>query len=566
MQPLRTRQICRAHNRYNAATTLWQHFVATAPLTLPRQRLSSTAITHLDGRTETDSVASSAGATSTDPGTDPQVFGRSSGDAPSAIRKISMTTGKFFATKKEASIAKLSKQSSTSRSEDDNDDTARLLREARTAFKKNLEYGGVVVKPRVNTTPIRESMLPWCVKTKARQLAGMDRLNLEIENFYNYAVPGKFERIARKHLMEQVRRHVRQALPDYILESFGSERTGLAFATSDIDLRLVPSSQWEDPVVEKLPPKQQDRLRRFEALRNLYVKHIQHHKAYLLPSLRWARYPLISLQDRQTGIDVQIVLANDTSQSRAYIQGYLDEYAYLRQLFFVVKATLDVRGLSDVFRGGIGSYSLFMMLVASIKHSPQPPKDAASALLGFLKFYRDFPYHDKAISIEPVCLLDKVSEPILTSALKTKRESGELNPLPRYMLSLRDPADETNDLGRKGVAIKHIQATFKALHADLAWHLKINTRPSLLGSLVGPVYMLNKERRFRLDKYGRKVLLQVQAQAIRKAQEIVQGGDEVAPQIAEDGAEETAKEEAEQDRQAREEEDRGFPTTHGRVK
>jgi non-canonical poly(A) RNA polymerase PAPD5/7 len=71
------------------------------------------------------------------------------------------------------------------------------------------------------------------------------------------------------------------------------------------------------------------------------------------------------------------------------------------------------------------------------------------------------------------------------------------------MLSLRDPADETNDLGRKGIAIKHVQVTLRYLRDQLIRDTKANTRPSILSPLVGTSYMLQLERRKKLQNYGR---------------------------------------------------------------
>lgn len=71
------------------------------------------------------------------------------------------------------------------------------------------------------------------------------------------------------------------------------------------------------------------------------------------------------------------------------------------------------------------------------------------------------------------------------------------------MLKLRDPADETNDLGRRIVALKHVQATFKKLNRRLLVDLKENHRPSLLAPFLRGVY--NKDQRARreqLSSYG----------------------------------------------------------------
>jgi non-canonical poly(A) RNA polymerase PAPD5/7 len=85
------------------------------------------------------------------------------------------------------------------------------------------------------------------------------------------------------------------------------------------------------------------------------------------------------------------------------------------------------------------------------------------------------------------------------------------------MLCLRDPADNTNDLGRKAIAIKHVQTTFKKLCHDLDRNHVLNTRASLLGPLVGTSYMLNKERRFKLQNYGQRLSEQVHKSLAAKA-------------------------------------------------
>ena len=209
-----------------------------------------------------------------------------------------------------------------------------------------------------------------------------------------------------------MRKHVLEVLPKHVLEVFGSERTGIALATSDIDFRLIRRSKLVNPAEAKLPPTPRQRSQAINELRQLYWNNLKMHQAYLLPALRHARYPLISLQDRQSGLDVQIVLSNDTSISRVIMQDYMEQYPYLRQLYYVVKTMFDVRGLSDVFRGGFGSYSLFMMVVASIRHNPHPRNDAAGALMNFLKFWCDFDTSKHGISLDPTCYR---KEPLNTS-------------------------------------------------------------------------------------------------------------------------------------------------------
>lgn len=251
-------------------------------------------------------------------------------------------------------------------------------------------------------------------KDGSQALIELRRLGVEIERFYAYSKPDYSEALARRHVIEQVRNHVRTTLPDHVLEVFGSERTGLALPTSDIDLRLFMKGKVENPRLAKFPPIPRVRAEGVKSLHRLFVGNLSKHKAYLLRLLRQARYPLILLQDRQSGLEIQIVLSNDTSLSREIMKGYMEDYPYLRQLYFVVKTIFDVRGLSDVFRGGFGSYPIFMMLVASIKHMPHPRNDAAGALVNFLKFYRSFNTKKQGISIEPPYIFDKMKEFVMS--------------------------------------------------------------------------------------------------------------------------------------------------------
>lgn len=235
-------------------------------------------------------------------------------------------------------------------------------------------------------------------------------------NFYNYAKPNRTEAVARRHVIEQVRKHVLEALPHFTLEVIGSERTGVALATSDIDLRLMPPHPGD-----KLPPPSRVRYLLLNKLRKVREK-LTSHSSYQSIELFHARYPLISMRDRATGLDIQIVLSNDSSASRNLMQQYMDEYPYLLQVYTVVKTMFDTRGLSDVYRGGFGSYSIFMMIVASLKHFPDHTPDAAGALETFLRFWSIVDTSTHGVSIEPAVLFNKSEEPVMTAKVKAHIE------------------------------------------------------------------------------------------------------------------------------------------------
>ncbi|KAF2134874.1 hypothetical protein P153DRAFT_329689 [Dothidotthia symphoricarpi CBS 119687] len=535
MQPLRNRLICRAHNRFSPSIALWQHFVAPSRPLLLQQRLSSstTEATQDNGTQDVGGIGSQeaikinkSGAES---GGEGQQEGRIDKQPQLKIKKKKTQKGKWFPTPVEASIAKNIQKSIDKGPAEHRE----MLATARAAFNQAEDYEGVVVKPIFHPKPVWEKALPWCVSEEEMQLDGIERLAIEIPKFHEYVTPSKMQKVARKHVIKRVEKHVQYILPKHTLEVFGSERTGLALATSDIDLRLISPGQDRTAEAANFPPVPTVRTELREDLQKLYRRSLQKHKSYILPSIRWARYPLISLQDLRSGLDVQIVLSNDTSASRKIMQEYMNEYPYLAQLHTLIKTMFDLRGLSDVFRGGFGSYSLFMMIVASLKHSPHPRNDAAGGFMNFLKFYSDFDTTKKGISIDPVMLFDKVADAPLTGTTKAKLQEGLNKPLPNYMLSLRDPADETNDLGRKGIAIKHVQATIKSLSRQLLHDIGHNNRFSILAPHVGPCFRLNEGRHAKLETFGTflwekiKIRLDETAKVVREAEKTTRMANQI---------------------------------------
>ncbi|KAF2729000.1 Nucleotidyltransferase, partial [Polyplosphaeria fusca] len=360
------------------------------------------------------------------------------------------------------------------------------------------DYKGVSVLPLLAPKKPKETEVPWHISMRERE--GKDQneiLSQEICSFHDYIRPSPLETVARKTTVKRVKNSVRAVLPDMDLEVFGSERTGLAFALSDLDLRLVA----DDEQTATGLPSRNVRNRLNGHLKTLERELRKQTTSYSLVAHRHARYPLVAMQHRSTGLDVQIVLSNDTAQSRDYMNRSMKEFPYLSQLYSVVKTMFDMRGLSDVFRGGFGSYSIFMMIVASLRHSPSIPSDVGQALLHFLEFWERFDTTSKGISIEPAELYDKASTQVISRTAKIKLEENKTQP-PNFMLSLRDPADPTNDLGRKGFCIKHVQATCAFLLLDLRQRLEKQHTESFLASIVACIYPLQLASRRRLEAIG----------------------------------------------------------------
>ena len=162
----------------------------------------------------------------------------------------------------------------------------------------------------------------------------------------------------------------------------------MASVASDLDLAMSDSMRVQKRRRDWSWPERRKVL--ILALRRL-LRHISStpNLDFILPVMRYARYPLLSMQHRYTGVEVQIV-ANDV-RDQLWVFHFRDQYPAFRAIYHVVKATLESHGLADVSRGGMGSYSILGMVAASFRFHPNVSKDdAAGHLIALLKFYSEF--------------------------------------------------------------------------------------------------------------------------------------------------------------------------------
>ena len=379
---------------------------------------------------------------------------------------------------------------------------------------KQLDYDAMYID-----LPQSPSLLPQPVPWLANedQVAGKDatqRLDMEIESFAHWMECTPLESVARTSLIEELTQLVTvHAGTKVNVETFGSQELGIATVLSDIDVRISFREGGSDP---------RQLLRRMSTVEYALMQHPD----YMLVSLRAAKYPIINAQHKHTGIDIQIVSAPDTNAQREAMEHYLQTIPHLRSVYMVLKTALGIRGLVDVFNGGIGSYGLFMMLAASLQRPHKdPPKSAAACLLRFLDFYSDLDMGKYAVSVSPPKLFKKHS--VFTTSTKSHIDAarrrgddirsaqwaiGQTRIYQPYLFCLQDPANPLNDLGRKSNAIKHLQTTIRVFRNTLRKCIEecFPTVPvelpwkdgSMLLPLVGRCHEIYRDRRLRAQKQG----------------------------------------------------------------
>lgn len=377
------------------------------------------------------------------------------------------------------------------------------------------------------------------------------RLNAEIWNFVEYIKPTPAEQAAFKAVTEGVQQCAKQYCPDYETEPFGSQVSGLALSTSDIDVRLYDKEHEFSLGAPKMKLR-----REINAHITRLGDDFRENPDYILVRTRQARYPLLSMLHRETGLDIQIVACNDTSRSSKLIKEYLVELPYLYANYTLIRSMFDIRGLADVYRGGLGSYSLIMMIMAAMrsqsKRAPRPQERgfiragaplAATRLLGILHYYAELDTYKTAISLEHPFKVNKhdtldvsakqmaefavapVGKPVsidlklvadLVQHLEGLNKLALIDHMQPYLLCLQDPADPLNDLGRKGYGWKHIQQTIKVLRGainkavdDVAKYRGKNSKApvqSVIAKAVGPCFKAYEARRAIVEAYGQKIL------------------------------------------------------------
>ena len=212
-------------------------------------------------------------------------------------------------------------------------------------------------------------------------------LRAEIRAFERWLEISKYEQRARKRLASDVVNALGGLLGDANIAVFGSSRTGMGFITSDIDLVLVDSENIKEQ--RRHWSRRKRRNAHFSTLRKFQRRMSINSPDFTSPVLCYATYPLITMQHSQTGVDIQIVTTDIPQQP--WVSQFQRDYPAFRSVYFIVKSILEARGLTNVYRGGLGGYSTLGMIAASFRLHPDISEcDAVGHLLAFLEFFSHF--------------------------------------------------------------------------------------------------------------------------------------------------------------------------------
>ncbi|KAG8813456.1 hypothetical protein FRC19_002408 [Serendipita sp. 401] len=252
----------------------------------------------------------------------------------------------------------------------------------------------------------------------------------EVEAFTRYISPTPAENELRRLIVKEIEIYARKIWSDATANAFGSVATGLYLPTGDIDVVI------ETVHVSSLSKAstQTALMRLANTLRNAGLA--ERRKIQVIA----ARVPIIKFNSVHGGIPIDISI-NQTNGIKAItmIKKYLDRFPALRSLILVVKAYLNQRGMNEVYKGGLGSYSIICLAISFLQMHPKvrlgeinPSENLGVLVVEFFELYGFFfNYNGVGVSINN------------GGSYFLKKQRGWLDLAKPWLLSIIDPTDES---------------------------------------------------------------------------------------------------------------------------
>ncbi|PWN44543.1 Nucleotidyltransferase [Ceraceosorus guamensis] len=271
-----------------------------------------------------------------------------------------------------------------------------------------------------------------------------EMLHRELEAFERWISPTSWEHDCRAMVIQLIRNAICSQWRDAEVLSFGSHDTRLYMPEGDIDLVVISRSMENEHRTRTLN-KIAALLRRANLVVDLAV-------------ISKAKVPIVKFTcvHAKYKVDISINQSNGLAAAK-WVSAWLRKQPSLRPLILAVKLLLNQRGMSEVFNGGLGSYSVICLVISHLQMHPKvqrgeldPAKNLGVLLLEFLELYgKTFNYHTVGISVRGQ-----------GHYFEKKRHAFVSTGKP-YMLAIEDPLDASNDISRGTFQIQAVRLAMK---------------------------------------------------------------------------------------------------------
>lgn len=298
-------------------------------------------------------------------------------------------------------------------------------------------------------------------------------LHKEILKFCDNISPKPCETVMRNEVVQRVSTVIQNRWPRAEVKVFGSFNTGLYLPMSDIDIVVfgnfplsICSLGYELRLADIATPGS-------------------------LSVLDKASVPIIKFEDKRTEVKVDIsVNMNSGIKSAEKVKAFLKQYPLLDKMILVIKQFLYQRNLNEVYSGGIGSYSVVLLIVSFFQHCCKCDMDDGNLGVLLTKFFelygKEFDYAKNGIQVDGNgSYFNKCFESVNT-------------------LLIKDPADPTNII--KGAwNIWKVKCAFRDAHDSLSFVLSNSSgcNYSFLGLIVSVPDKVVRYRKWVEEEWGR---------------------------------------------------------------
>lgn len=360
------------------------------------------------------------------------------------------------------------------------------------------------------TTPENSDPTPWF----NLDATGWPSLHEEILDFYDYVRPRDFEEQVRLNLIQRIQRAIQLKFPQVQIKSFGSFASGLYLPTADMDLVAV-SKDFVDRGWPRIATNNQ--MRKFaECLTTARIV-----RPGSLTVIFGARVPIIKLVDNETGLRVDVSFENSSgTDAQKTFEDWKQRYPAMPIIVALIKQFLVMRGMSEVFSGGLGGYSVICLVVSTICRLLKTKGEDWDQMAHldhilmefFIHFGEEFDCTKTGIQMEPWGYISKVCLPLTRAKcdLLTWEQAhwtprGAKRSQPERLLII-DPNKYDNDIsgGSKNVDIifESFRRAYDTINASLddveAIFEREGERASILERIWGGNYGLFEIQRARL--------------------------------------------------------------------
>lgn len=301
----------------------------------------------------------------------------------------------------------------------------------------------------------------------------MLQLHKEIVDFSEFLSPTPEEQSKRTAAVDRIFHVVKYIWPHCRVEVFGSFRTGLYLPTSDIDAVILNSKV-------KTPQTGLYALARALSQKGLAKK---------MQVIAKARVPIVKFVEKLSGIAFDISFDMDSGPKAAiFIKDIVEKLPPLRYLCLILKVFLQQRELNEVYSGGVGSYALLAMLIAhlQIHWRSQDMKELQKSMehnLGIL-LVKFFEFYGRKLNTFDVGVSCNSSNTFFL-----KCDKGFLNAGRPFLLSIQDPQDPDNDIGKNSFNYYKVKSAFAMAYSSLTDGRAITSlgsQKSILGTIIRP--------------------------------------------------------------------------------